>query len=401
MNRRTSKLPALQWAMVAALASTAPLAHGETIIFKDGSFVEGKIVIETSRTIRVDTQFGERSFQRKDIERIVSTGQTSAAEGAVAFDKLPEAWQAVLDAEAEYKLGKYKQALARIQEYKSTSASEPALKKRIDWMLVRLYERLSRWEQAIELLEQRRSSGDPRERVRATAHLDIFEWNPSFDLRFIGRKHARNFLDDDLRELAREPGALSDVRIMRAALEEYCDQKLIEDEFSVRKFADALDVEDTHRAILSEAAGGDITRKLPYLGAMKKAETTIYEVQSILGDYGQTFEIDLVRTEMIHLLAVYDRVLSAAMAVSPSGYEPSFDRRTMLLSAQGRKEWQSRCDQFLDKTTPLVLMLEYMIDKVDRFPGAMRDLRERLAGLQNRLDEMNRSVKKARTRTRR
>lgn len=401
MHRRRSNLPIHLKAIAAALVTIATAARGETIILKDGSFVEGKIIIETSRTIRVDTRFGERSFQRKDIDRIVATGQGSAAEGAVAFEKLPEAWQAVLDAEAEYKLGKYKEALARIETYKSGGTGDPALKKRIDWMLVRLYERLSRWEQAISILEEKRSSGDPREHVRAKAHLDIFDWNPSFDLRFIGRKHARNFLDDDLRAPAREPGALSDVRVMRAALEEYCDQKLIEDEFSVRKFASALDVEDTQRAILSEAAAGDIARKLPYLDAMKKAETTIYEVQSILGDYGQTFEIDLVRTEMIHLLAVYDRVLSAAMAVSPSGYDPPFDRRTMLLTAQGRNEWQHRCDQFLDKTTPLVRMLEYMIDKVDRFPGAMRDLRDRLAGLQNRLDEMNRSIKKARTRTRR
>jgi hypothetical protein len=57
-------------------------ARAETIVLKDGTFIEGKITLQTSTSVHVDTRFGVRAFARKEIDQIVeSIDDSSTASG--------------------------------------------------------------------------------------------------------------------------------------------------------------------------------------------------------------------------------------------------------------------------------------------------------------------------------
>ncbi|MEK7757554.1 MAG: hypothetical protein AAB385_10130, partial [Planctomycetota bacterium] len=63
----------VRWiALIATLASVAPAA-AETVILKNGAFVEGEVTLQTSTTVRVKTRFGERSFSKKEIDQIIES----------------------------------------------------------------------------------------------------------------------------------------------------------------------------------------------------------------------------------------------------------------------------------------------------------------------------------------
>jgi hypothetical protein len=70
-----------------------------------------------------------------------------------------------------------------------------------------------------------------------------------------------------------------------------------------------------------------------------------------------------------------------------------------MLTKDGREQWRQRCDDFLTAAQPLTTLLDYMVDRVNRFPHGLRDLRKTLLDYEVRVDEMIKAVKKARTRT--
>jgi hypothetical protein len=378
--------------------STASPARSQTVILKDGTFVEGEIIRETSRTVRIDTRFGTRTFLKKDIERIVeSVGQADL--DANRFHELPPVIRTVLNAQADYKLGDYDKAYKRLEPYRDYK-EQPAIRIRIDWLFIDLYQRQGRWDQARRLLEDKLENGTPREKVRAKAHLDIFEINPQYDLRYVGERHARNFISDEkLLELAREPGSLRDHRIMRAALEEYCEQLLVQDELSVKAFADRLNFDQTYEAVKNAPLTGDLTYHLPYVNDLKKAEASLYKAQSILDDYGAAFELDLVRTELDHLLTVVNRMINELLESSPEGYNPPVDSVTGRLTADGRREWVRRCDEFVDLARPLERLLAYMMDKAERYPRDLELIYRILTEFKERMDQVVKAVRRNRDRT--
>jgi len=387
------------WGTLAAAAMMS-VVRGETVILKDGTFIEGKIVLQTSTSVRIETRLGLRSISKKEIDQIVESIDDSSSASQKAFGDLPPATKAVLNAQAEYDLGQYEKALVRIEPFKDYTENK-ALRMRIDWLIIEINERLGRWDVARKLLKEKQESGIPAEKTRAKAHLDIFEVNPDYDLRFVGKKSARNFIfDEELRNKAKEPGSLKDHIVMRRALEEYCEQLLVEDQLSVKAFAEKLDTKKTLDVIKSSAGSGDITSQLPYLADLKKAEGSLSKAKAILGDYSSAFELDLVRVELNHLITVFDTIYREVFNQSPESLQPAFDRATGMLTAEGRRQWQERCDRFLELAKPLVRLAEYMEAKTERFPDTMRDLNKITSSFNQRLQENVRAVKKARDRTR-
>jgi hypothetical protein len=92
-------------------------------------------------------------------------------------------------------------------------------------------------------------------------------------------------------------------------------------------------------------------------------------------------------------------MLGEAIQVSPERFTPPADARTGRLTGAGRKAWRARCDEFLEKAAPLTYLYEYMVDKVNKHPNALRDLRRILTARKGRFEEMVKAVKKAKGRT--
>jgi hypothetical protein len=362
---------------------------GKTIVLKNGQFFEGKIKVQTSRSIHLETQFGTRVFDKKEVVETLPTGTQPDPAAAKDFDALSEAEKELLNAHAEYDLGQYEKALARVQAIQDLG-DNPAAASRRDWLIIEINERQGQWETAKRLLNEKAEKGTPQEKIRAQAHLDIFKSNPDYDLRFVGEKQARNFIrDPKMRDQARERNALQDARIMRLALEEYCEQVLVDDDLSVKAFADKLDGQKTLEAVKKATGKGELVAELPYLPDLINAEASLAKAQAILGDYGKAFELDLARLELAHLLVVSEVVFREALEASPEGTAPT----------GGLRQWQERCDEFLKRAKPVTLIYEYMLQRVDRFPSALRDLHEIITDLSQRFEEMVKGVKRARSRT--
>ena len=389
----------IRWtAWVAALAWVASAA-AETFILKNGAFVEGEVTLQTSTTIRVKTRFGERSFSKKEIDQIIESVDHSDPDAVNKFAELPPAHKAVLNAQADYDLQQYERALSRLEPLRDYQENK-AIRIKVDWLVLEINERLGRWDVAKKMLEDKKEHGTPPEKIRAKAHLDILEVNPDYDLRFVGKKHARNFIhDEETRNRAKEPQALRDATIMRLALEEYCEQLLVEDKLSVKAFADKLKFDVTFDAIKKAAGSGELTGSLPYLKDLKAAEDALFKAQAILGDYGSAFELDLLRTELNHLILVAARLEQELGRVSPETLNPAFDPRSGQLTPDGRRQWQQRCDEFLNAAKPLTRLREYMLKRTERYPQELRDLRESLINDGEQLAQTVKAVKKARDRT--
>ncbi len=399
MQEQGTKLMRFRVALLILMTPIGLVTRAETIVLKDGTFIEGKVILQTSANVRVDTRFGVRTFPRKEIDQIIESADDSGAASGKTFAELSPVMKAVLNAQADYALLHYEKALSRLEPFKDYSENK-AIRTRIDWLDIEINERLGKWDVARRLLKEKLESGMPPEKTRAKAHLDIFEANPDYDLRFVGKKHARNFLlDESVRNRAREPGALRDQEVMRAALEEYCEQLLVEDDLSVKKFAEKLDFRKTYDAVKNASGSGDISSHLPYINDLKKAEASLLKAQAILGDYSSAFELDLARTELNHLLSVLIRLADEALEVSPETFTPTADRASGKLTAEGRRQWQQRCDDFLEKAKPFARLLNYMAERAERYPETLRDLRKTLISVDQRLQENIRAVKKARTRT--
>ena len=399
MPIRMTKMCCFGLIVAAAMNGLGSDVRAETIILKDGAFIEGKIKLKTKTTVRVDTRFGVRSFNLKDVDQILDSVDDSSSASQKTFAELPPATRAALNAQAEYDLGKYEKALARIEPFKDYTENK-AVRMRLDWLTIEINERLGRWDVAKKLLKEKLEGGTAAEKTRAKAHLDLFEVNPDYDLRFVGKKNARNFLfDEGLRNRAKAPGSLRDPEIMRLALEEYCEQLLVEDKQSVKSFAEKLDAKKTMEAIKNAPGTGDLAAHLPYTDDLKKAEAALMKAQAVLGNYSSAFELDLARTEVHHLFDILDTLLTEGRRLSPETYTPPFDRATGSLTAEGRRQWQQRSDQFLESMKPVSRLLDYLDAKTERYPESLRDFRKLIVQFNDRVKENIRVVKKARERT--
>jgi hypothetical protein len=394
-NTRYRLLTASIAVLIAAVV--AGPAMGVTVIMKDGNFIEGEIVLETSKSIRLKTVFSTRTYLRKDIEQIVETVSQEGSKNVNKFDELAEPIRAALNAAADAKLGNYQQVLDRLKPFADYKES-PAVRIQMDWLIIDAHERLAEWETAKKLLEEKKASGTPNEKRRAKAHLDIFEWNPDYDLRYINKTHMRQFLPPRLQDRARERDSLADADIWWRAIQEYCEQLLWNERKSIKAFQDSLDPRRTYEACRKLPPAGEIDKHLPYIKELKQAEASILEAQAILPGYAEAYEQDLIRAEVGHLLDILFQMFDDALGRSPELLQIQLDPNTGRLTPAGREAWQAQCDAFLRECRPLMQVSEYMLDKLDRFPDGMRDMIEFIGTLKGRFEDMMKIVQKRRDR---
>ena len=385
--------------MAAYFLAGALCADAQIITLKDGSFVDGKIIRQNSRAVHVQTRFGLRTYSKRDeVKEILEAESPRPPDLSVAFDQLPVAWQGVLNAEADLKLGLVEKARTRLVALRDTNV-DPAARRRIEWLLIEVYERMGDWTRASTLLEEKKRDGLPAERIRAEAHLSLFKANPQYKLEYVNEKHARHFLkDEELRLRAQEPDALKDPVLMRLALEEFCEQLLVEDAVSVKSFAKKLDLDATADAIKKLRRVGNVGLSLPYIKDLKRAEGSLVKAQAVLGDYGQAFELDLARTELNHLERVIRRLFVELIAADPEGFQVGIDTRTGKFTPQGRIAWRKRCETFVKLAEPIHRILKYMADRISYYPDSLYDLKTAVDVTQDFLDNAIRTVKRARER---
>ena len=272
------------WIVVIAglvLIGAAMPAWADTIVLKNGMIVEGTIARESAKYVVVKTKHGRKSFRRSDIDRIVKESDEGSAVEAIRtiknFDDLSEIARELKNAEALYDLGRFDDIPARVEPWlgKGTKFDD----MRIRWMLIETYERQAKWNKVERLLKQTLEDGREPDKIRAKAHLDIFKQNPGHTLRKIEvvkgkRKRATEFLSREMRNLGKKPNALQDRKMMEAALVEYVDQILQQEDVSVESFKENLDVDETFAIIQKaiDAGSRNVVRTLPYTDDLRKVE---------------------------------------------------------------------------------------------------------------------------------
>ena len=376
-------------------------AAADTIILKDGTFIDGTILLETSKSVRVESVYGVRSYKRSDIDRIIETVDYADPESVNRFEQMPAALRAALNATADYKLANYDRALERLQPFLE-AADNPAVKNTIDWLVIEINERLGHWETAKRLLEDKKKDGNPREKLRAKAHLDILGWNPDYDLRYIGRKHARQFLiiaDEELRNRAREPNSLMHPEIMNAALREYCEQLLQKEEFSVPALEGSFRPRRTYEACLKLPPAGDIERFLPYADRLKRAEQSISKAQAVLPGYGSIYEVQIMRVETSHLRQIWRRLINETLQVIPRLLAPAFNPETGRLTRDGREQLVEQCDEFIMRANKVLRVIEYIQEKTLRYPRKFDTFIERHETTTEYLDNLIKWAKRLKRKT--
>jgi len=160
-----------------------------------------------------------------------------------------------------------------------------------------------------------------------------------------------------------------------------------------------LKPDETYEALKRAPASGELGDHLPYVDALKTAEASLNKAQSILGEYGRAFELDLLRTEVDHLIAVASRMLNEMFESSPETFVPASDPQTGRLTGDGRQQWQARCDDFINKSKPALRLLDYMIVKAERYPRDLNALHQWLTDLRERIEQAVRAAKKERDKT--
>ena len=373
-----------------------------TIILKDGSIIEGEILIETSSTIRIKTLFDVRSIKRRDIDKVFGADLDSGDSGGATaeFDALPEGVKALLNARADYKLGRYERVLERLDGLIDRPA-DAVNQSEILWLAIESYERLARWSEVDDLLKRAKEKGTYRDQLRAKAHLAIFKSNPKRDLRVVGKSFARNFLPKQLVPRSREADSLSDIGLMRWALSEYCDQMLRNEKTSIQAMEERMDERVTLKAVKElpkGARGSNLLQSMPYYDDLRKVEKSIYKAQAVLPGYADAFVLDMVRAEAQHLTDVLFALFDEALEDSPYTLDLQKDPRTGKLSADARRTWQEACDRFLERTATLVSLDKYLREKTSGYPKELSYLRKLLLDLSERLNQMRQSVARRRNR---
>lgn len=385
--------------LVFADASRANAGAVVTLVLKDGTVIDGEIRLRTKTMLRLWTVHGVRKYRLKNIEQIITPDSDPASLGA-GFAELPSEAQQILDARALYSLGQWTPVIERLTPLVNPRGNR-SNQMLIRWLLIEAHERHGHFAEARKHLDFAAEQGEPKDKMRAEAHLQIFADNPDYDLRLIGSKRARFFLNDEMLVAAKQPKVLATAKMMRAALEEYCDQILLSEKASVQAFARTLNqsLTDTLRALDDPDRKGKATRALPYLDDLKDVENSLYRVQAILPGYADAYELNMVRTETELMLEVIEQLFQRALAANPENTTPAFDRATGRLTPAGREEWRQLCEDFRTQTEPAVQLTEYLLEKVQRYPADLRNLNKIYEERLLRLEQMRQLASKRKERS--
>ena len=362
-------------AIVLALHLSVFSVQADTIVFKDGTIVEGKILKESSKYVKIQTKYGKKSYRLSEIDRIVKESDANSALKAIEeekdFEKLSDIARALKNAQALYDLGRFDEIADVLAPFdgKGTKFDNMCIR----WALIDAHERKGEWKKAEKLLKQTLEDGREPDKIRAKAHLDIFEQNPGYTLRVIDiveRRRSKEFLSKDMRNQGKRKNALQSKKMMEAALLEYQDQILKNEKASVYALASEMNLDETYRIIVEEnkkERPQSPIKILPYLDMLKEVEKSIQKVHSISPGYASDFELELARVEADHLYKVIYSLLADVTPLYPDNLGIIPDS-TGKLSSGDRERWREACDRFLKETEPIVELIEYLLERVKPHP---------------------------------
>ena len=392
MIERTSR-PVIQVLLVLlALGWAVEVLGADRIVLKDGKEYTGTILEEDSKYLHLQTEERKRVFRKTEILEIIRDS-AEQAEAALPkeFTELTPLGQQVRNAQAEHVLGRCAEVPKRLEPLiTADDYSSEMIEAR--WLLIEAYERLGRFDDASKLLGELHKRGPQPDRVRARAHLDIFEQNEGYKLERVNSKLAKKFLPRELYIKGKEPGALADKEMMDRALREYVDQILRNQKVSLQAFKDSLDSGETVAAIRSLPPAGRLEKHLPYAETLAEVTESLERAQAILPHYADGYMLDLVRTEAEHLTQAIDAVFRELVERYPESFPYAFDPANGKLTKEGREQWRENCETFLRESKPLALALSYQLKKVAAYPRELRSLNRQLRDTLERLEQMREAI---------
>ena len=379
--------------LLAFCLATTVLAQ-DKVILRSGREIEGKILKEDQRKIVIMTAAGKKVYSLTRVREVIRAEREESGRGRVEeFFSLSPLARQLRNARAEYMLGRYRSVADRLTPViEEESKDDPRTEAR--WLLIESHQRLAQFDQAEKLLRQIKKEGDRANRLRAQAHLDIFEQNPGYKLERVNNKLARKFLLPRHRELylkGKEPNALADKVLMRKALEEYANQIMDNEKVSLSAFEESLDMEDTLEALREMPTAGRLEKYLPYHEDLRRVEESLARAQAILPGYADGYILDLVRTEADHLYQAVEILFNEVFQNYPEN-ESYQSEANGKLTKEGRERWRENCEEFLEQSKPLTLVADYLVKKVGRYPRKLRRLDKALGDILNRLQRTREAI---------
>lgn len=409
-RRRSARRPPLprKWnaSMIRTLGLVLMLGFATTVlasdklILRDGRQIEGTILHQDQDKVVIMTSAGKKSYLKTRILEIQRAGEeVSAAAQIQPFVSLAPMQQQLRNARAERILRRHRSIVDRLAPLIEEGDSTPE-QMEARWMLIEAYERLAEFDHAQELLTRIGEKGDKASRLRAQAHLDIFDQNPGYKLERVNDKLARQFLERALYLKGKQPNALADEQLMREALEEYVDQILLNKRVSLHSFKEMLDSEDTLEALRQMPPGTTQVQKyLPYREHLTQVEESIGKAQAILPDYAYGYELDLLRTESEHLQQAIERLFEEVLEQHPERSSYAYDSESGKLTKEGREQWWENCETFLNDSKPLIAVGDYLLTRTARFPRELDRVTTSLSKIMNRLKRIREAITRKRERT--
>ncbi len=390
--------------VAASILIFATTVCADSILLDDGTTVSGTIIREGRTRIVIQTEFGRKSIPKRRIKSMVRDADVSLPRGTLPevvqhFENLDVLSREVINARALYALGRYDQIVPRLSPLLSAEDQRDE-QYQARWLIIQAQERLGDFDSAIALLKEMKTAGRETDQLRATAHLDIFDQNPQDrSLRRVGRVLTRQFLSREERLKAKEPNALADETLMGKALEEYCDQLLIDEKVSIRAIEKKLDLELTLEAFQNlPRAASRLDQYLPFAEDVRKVQASLERVEAILPGYALSYDVALTRVLALHLNEALEALFTRALAEHPEP-TPSGDERGNLTPDE-RKAWREYCQSFDQALRPLLMIAEYTRERVARHPENLRDLNDTCREFIARLEQVRATVNKKRGRTR-
>ena len=383
-------------AVLCVILSACTELHGDVLILKDGNLIEGKILEQIGRYVKIETRNGVQRVARKDIDRIIEESLEGSAMLAIQqmpyFDRLPDIARELKNAQALYDLERYSEIPDRVAPLVGKGSVFDEM--RIRWLMVESHERMGQWAEATRLLEQTLEDGREPDRMRAQAHLDLFKENPGYTLRYVNGKRTLSFLTREMRLRGKKSNALQSRELMEAALVEYVEQILRHEEVSASALQEQLEIAETLEVIQEavDRKARNVHRDLPYLDQLRKVETSIYKANAILPGFAVGYDIELVRVEADHLDTVLRRLVQIVSDAFPGRRNFPVDNETGMLTPEGRKERREACDNFLVVSRPVIELIEYMLGRVRPYPKEMRRVIKELEDTRERIEQMRQNM---------
>ncbi|MCP4248278.1 MAG: hypothetical protein GY778_14625 [bacterium] len=367
-------------------------AADDKVVLRDGREIEGTILSEDADKVVMLTARGKRVYRRTRIRHILRADVAEeAAEQVAAFLDLPVPDQQLRNARAEYLLGRYDAVVQRLEPLVKKGVEDPPSAE-ARWLLIEAYERLASFGNAENLLKAFKEKGSESDRVRAQAHLDLFEQNPGYKLERVNSKLARKFLTRELRLQGKQKNALADQVLMRKALEEYVGQILDNKKVSLGALKQRLDPEETIEALEQMPAAARVEKYLPYYGLLTEVEESLTRAAAVLPGYADGYVLDLMRTEADHLNNVVLRMFNQVLEDYPENASYAYDPANGKLTKEGREQWRENCEEYLAQSKPLTQVSEYLIKKVGRHPRELRRLKQQIDETLNRLKRTREAI---------